>query len=90
MVSSMRTLVGILIGSLFVGAMIYAVMAEGQVECEVCVAYRGETLCRKSTAVDREKAIAGAVASACAVLSGGVTDGIQCGSTLPRSQTCND
>jgi hypothetical protein len=86
----MRTIVGILIGALFVGAMVYAVMAESQVECEVCVAYRGETVCRTSTAVDRDQAIQGAVSSACAVLSGGVTDGIDCGRTPPRSQTCSD
>jgi hypothetical protein len=86
----MRTIVGILIGALFVGAMIYAVMAESRVECEVCVAYRGETACRTSTAVDRKQAISGAVTSACAVLSSGVTDGIECGSTPPRSQTCSD
>jgi hypothetical protein len=85
----MRTIVGILIGVLFVGAMIYAVMAESQVECEVCVAYRGETACRTTTAVDRNQAISGAVTSACAVLSGGVTDGIQCSSTPPRSQSCS-
>jgi hypothetical protein len=70
--------------------MIYAVMAEGRVECEVCVAYRGQTVCRTSTAVDRPSAISGAVSAACAVLSGGVTDGIECSSTPPRSLTCND
>ena len=86
----MRTIIGILIGALFVGAMVYAVMAESQVECEVCVVYRGETACRKSTAVDRKQAISGAVTSACAVLSSGVTNGLQCSSTPPRSQTCSD
>jgi len=86
----MRTIAGILIGALFVSAMIYAVMAESRVECEVCVAYRGETACRTSTAVDRKQAISGAVTSACAVLSSGVTDGIECSSTPPRSQTCSE
>ena len=86
----MRTFVGILIGAAFVGAMIYAVMAESRVECEVCLSYRGQTVCRSSTAVDREHAIAGAVSAACAVLSGGVTDGIQCSHTPPKSQTCSE
>jgi hypothetical protein len=86
----MRTIVGILIGALFVGAMIYAVMAESQVECEVCVAYHGETVCRTSTAVDRDQALYGAVSAACAILSGGVTDGIECSRTPPRSQSCNE
>jgi hypothetical protein len=86
----MRTIVGISIGALFIGAMIYAVMAESRVECKVCVVYRGETVCRTSTAADRPQAIAGAVASACAVLSSGVTDGIECRSIPLRSQTCSD
>lgn len=86
----MRVVVGILLGAAFVAAMVYAVMAEGRVECEVCVAYRGRTVCRTSTAVDRKSAISGAVSAACAVLSGGVTDGIECSSTPPRSLTCND
>jgi len=86
----MRTIVGILLGALFVCAMIYAVMAESQVECEVCIAYRGETVCRTSTAIDRDQALFGAVTSACAVLSGGVTDGIECGRTPPRSQSCSE
>jgi len=90
MFASMRTIVGILIGALFVAAMVYAVMAESRVECEVCVAYRGQTVCRTSTAVDRGQAISAAISSACAVLSGGVTDGIDCANTPPRSQTCSD
>jgi len=60
----MRVIVGVLIGAAFVAAMIYAVMAESQVECEVCVTYRGQTLCRTSVAVDRQHAISGAVSSA--------------------------
>jgi len=87
---SMRTIVGILVGAAFVGAMIYAVVAQSRVECEVCVAFHGRTVCRTSAAVDREDAISGAVAAACAVLSGGVTDGIQCSRTPPRSQTCSE
>lgn len=86
----MRVFVGILIGAAFVAAMVYAVMAESQVDCEVCLTYRGQTLCRSSTAVDREHAISGAVAAVCAVLSGGVTDGIQCSHTPPKSQTCSE
>jgi len=86
----MRTVVGILLGAAFVGGMIYAALAEGRVECEVCLTYRGRSVCRTSAAVDRKHATSGAVSAACAVLSGGVTDGIECSSTPPRSLTCND
>jgi hypothetical protein len=86
----MRTVVGILVGAAFIAFMIYSVMAESRVECEVCVEFRGNSVCRSSKAVDQEHAISGAMAAACAVLSGGVTDGIRCTSTVPRSQRCDD
>jgi hypothetical protein len=82
--------VGILLGVAFVGFMIFAALQEGQVQCEVCIDYRGGSECRTSAAVDRKHAIQGARAAVCAVLSSGVTDGIQCDSTRPRSIRCND
>jgi hypothetical protein len=86
---AMRILIGILIGAGFIGLMVYAVMAESQVECEVCVEFGGRTECRTSVAVDRKHAVSGAMAGACAVLSGGVTDGIRCTSSIPKSQRCD-
>jgi hypothetical protein len=86
----MRLLAGLLLGAVFLGAMIYATLGESQVECEVCLDFGGRSACRSGSAVDREHAIRGAVAAACALLSSGVTDGIACGSTPPRSVSCND
>ena len=85
-----RVLVGFLAGAVFVGAMIYATLGESRVECEVCLEYNGRGACRTSAAVNREEAVRGAVSAACAVLSGGVTDGIACSSTPPRSLSCTD
>lgn len=86
----MRIAVGILLGVAFVGFMVYSALQEGRIQCEVCIDYRGGSECRTSAAVDREHAIRGAVASVCAVLSSGVTDGIQCDRTRPRSISCDD
>jgi len=85
-----RAIVGVLVGAVFIGAMIYATLNESQAKCEVCLEYQGRSACRSSAAVDRDEAIRGAVSAACAVLSAGVTDGIACGSTPPRSVTCED
>ncbi len=90
MVLAMRVIVGVLLGAAFVGAMVFAIQRESQVQCEVCLTYRGASACRTSSAVDRPSAISGAVTTACAVLSGGVTDGIRCGATPPRSVACDD
>jgi hypothetical protein len=89
-VSAMRVILGLLLGAAFLGAMIYATLGESQVECEVCLEFGGRSACRTGSAVDRKNSIRGAVATACAVLSSGVTDGIACGSTPPRSVSCND
>jgi len=86
----MRVIVGLLLAAAFVGAMVFAIHREAQVECQVCQEFRGASACRTSAAVDRNSAISGAVTAACAVLSGGVTDGIRCGATRPRSVTCDD
>jgi len=89
-VAVMRLIAGILLGAVFIGAMIYATQGETRVTCEVCVDYGHASECRSSSAADRGLAISGAVANACAVMSGGVTDGIACTSTRPRSVHCDD
>jgi hypothetical protein len=89
-VTAMRVIVGLLLGAAFLGAMIYATLGESQIECEVCLEFQGRSACRTGSAVDRKNSVRGAVATACAVLSSGVTDGIACGSTPPRSVSCND
>jgi len=86
----MRVIVGVLVGAAFIAAMVYATLGESQVRCEVCIDYGGASACRSSAAVDRKNAVSGAVAAACAVLSGGVTDGIACTNTSPRSVSCNE
>jgi hypothetical protein len=86
----MRTFIGIAMGVVFVGFMLYAALQEARVQCEVCIDFGGRSDCRTSAAVDRNADIQGAVASACALLSSGVTSGIQCSSTPPRSVQCDD
>jgi hypothetical protein len=85
-----RVLAGILIAAAFVAAMVYATHGETRVTCRVCVDYRGASECRSSSAAERDAAVAGAVANACAVMSGGVTDGIACTGTPPRLVECEE
>ena len=73
---------------LLVGFMTYLVMAEGEMTCEVCVEFRGATECRRATAKDRQEAEAAAASTSCGLLSGGVTDGIACRNTPPKSVSC--
>jgi hypothetical protein len=60
------------------------------VECEVCMRFEGRQACNKSTAPERDIAVAQARNSACQQISGGVTDGIKCSSGPPVRLSCSD
>lgn len=75
---------------LALGYMIYMSMSESEVSCEVCVEFRGATECRRATGKDRLEAETAAASTACGLLSGGVTDGIACRNTTPKSVSCQE
>lgn len=85
-----RTLVGIAIGVAFVATLVLVTLDQMRVTCEVCVAYRGHHACQEATAVDRTQALMQATTTACARISSGVTDGIECGNTPPSSTRCSE
>lgn len=76
--------------ALALGYMVYLTTSGSGVSCEVCVEFRGATECRKATGTDREEAETAAASTACGLLSGGVTDGIACRNTTPKSVTCEN
>ncbi len=82
--------VRILFVAIFLGALVVAVRNEASIECEVCVEFGGQRVCRTNLGADRKSATYGATSAACAVLSNGVTAGIQCSNTPPRSVRCED
>ena len=84
----MRTVIGWIIGLVFLAALVYATLGETGVECEVCVDFNERGACRTGTASDREGAVRGAVSNACKVLSSGVTQSIACDQTPPTSVVC--
>lgn len=73
---------------LFFAALWYGVRAEQQVECEVCIAFKGWRECRTGRGGSEEEAVRGATTSACAVMGSGVTDAFACDATPPESLTC--
>ena len=85
-----RIITGVVLAAAFVSVLVMALMKEAQVECEACIEFQGRRACRTTIASSRERAIGGATSNACAVLSAGVTAGIQCGNTQPSSISCND
>ena len=83
-------LVGLSLAALFAGAILRATLSETRVECEACIEFAGRSACRSVAAADREHAIQQAVSTACAVLASGVTPGLECQRSVPRSLTCRE
>lgn len=86
----MRTAVGALCGLALLAALVYATLTQAAVSCEACVDFGGRSECRTGSAETRDEAVRGAVTAACALLSSGVTQGMQCDRTPPRSVRCEE
>ena len=56
--------------------------------CEVCMAFEGRRACKTASAATPEEATQHATATACALLSGGVTDDLACQRTPPERARC--
>lgn len=85
-----RILTGLALAAVFVAVLVAALRDQARVECEVCMEFGGQQICRTNLAEDRDRAVLGATSNACALLSSGVTSGIQCSNTPPRSIRCED
>ena len=85
-----RRLVGVGLALAFVAALVLATQQEAAVECEVCMVYAGREACRKGSGRDEASALRGATSNACAVLASGVTRGMECDRTPPRSVSCSE
>jgi hypothetical protein len=67
---------------------VFATLQETRVSCELCVRYEGNEACRRATASDESQALTMAQNTACAVLAGGVTRGMQCMRVVPHRVSC--
>lgn len=76
--------------AVFVGMLWYAARAEVQVECEVCINFKGRTECRTGRGDSEAAAIQSANTAACSVLGSGVTDAMQCSATAPAQLRCRE
>ena len=85
----MRTAIGVALALLFVAALVLATLRETAIACDVCVDFNGRSACRRSSAADRDEAIRMAQSTACAELASGVTQGMACQRTPPRTAQCD-
>jgi len=81
-------LLGILFVVIVIGAIIYTTMsaATNKYRVEVCIEFQGRSACRTAGAATEQGALRTAQENACAQISSGVTDSMQCGNyTQPKS-----
>lgn len=81
----------VLAAILFVGAVLVAVvyssMGLRKFTYEVCMEFQGRTNCAVASGTTSEEAIRTATDTACAIISAGMTESIQCSRTPPKSVT---
>ncbi len=82
------TLIAILFGLLVLGTLIYSSMNLQQYSCEVCMTYKGQNNCSTAAGTSEEEATRTATDVACAPISNGMTESIQCSNTPPKSVNC--
>ena len=81
-------LLGIAFVALVIGAVVYTTMSAGssRYRVEVCMEFQGRGKCAVAAAATEQGALRTAQENACAVISSGVTDSMQCGNyTKPVS-----
>lgn len=76
--------------ALFIAAVVYFSMTIAQQECEVCVTFMNQSVCRTAASGTREASIESAVSSACGTLAAGMTESIRCSNTKPDRVTCRE
>ena len=73
---------------IFIAGVVYFSMTIAQHQCEVCITFRGRTVCRTAASGTREASIESAVSSACGTLAAGMTESIRCSNTKPDLVDC--
>ena len=77
---------GIAFIAIFIAAMAWSTLGNAQYRCQVCVTFGGQTVCSDGAASSKELAERVAGDTACANLTSGMTNLLQCGNS-PRRVT---
>jgi hypothetical protein len=83
-----RVAIGLALVAAIVALLYYATLAGADTECEACMRYEGREACRTAIGVGREEAERTAIATACALVSSGVTGTIRCQALAPVKLEC--
>ena len=79
------TLVAVLFGVAFLALVVSSTLDLTGYSCEVCVTFNGQQNCARATGTNEEEALRTAQDTACATISNGMTESIQCSNREPDS-----
>ena len=82
------TLIAILFSLAVLATLVYSTLDLQQYSCEVCLTYQGRENCSIASGTSEEEATRTATDVACAPISNGMTESIQCSNTPPNSVRC--
>jgi hypothetical protein len=85
-----RWLVGLAIAAAVIGFLYAATLRGAGVRCDACMRFEGREACKSASGASRDDAEYAAIMTACAVVSGGVTQTIACQATVPVSLHCSE
>ncbi len=85
-----RVLAAIVSVAALVAILVYGSMGTVQAECELCVEFNGRTECRRGSGTDHEEAQQAAQKAACAVMSSGMAESVNCQRVPPTNVRCGD
>ncbi len=73
----------------FIAVLVFSTigLTRGRKRVEVCMQFAGRTNCSVASGASRESALRTAITTACASISGGVTDSQQCEHSTPVRET---
>lgn len=82
---SKTTIVSILFLLSVLGIVVYSTLNLQEFSCEVCITFHGRTNCARAAGTSMEEAQRTATDTACAPITGGMSETIACSNTLPDS-----
>ncbi|MDG2308757.1 MAG: hypothetical protein P8R42_29605 [Candidatus Binatia bacterium] len=85
MKSTLVTIVSLVV---LAGVLTWLTIGAQQVECEVCIDFKGRRNCATAAAATKDEAVRSGRTTACGLLASGVRDGFACDATQPSLVKC--
>ena len=84
------SVVGVIVVAIlaFMGAVVWGTLQGAEVECEVCLVFDGEEVCRLGRGESEVEALAAAHSSTCGGNTSGMAESIACMNRLPSRSSC--